>query len=265
MLNPLLIQLFGRDVIDRLENAGLESDDAIAQLDPEELSARAGLAPEVSRRVVALAVELCGTSRAPRARRSGATRGRSAKTGTRTKRKTKNKQAPAERAAASLDHAAAPSEPADAGPDEEDPNLPALQQSAYENVTFVDEAGLIAWMGFASRTGPEGSLLSSVADGILEPAAPSETAPSETAPPQAKTSASPGEPASPRPETASTANSNTVLLEGSFWGFGGRPHGGVTVSPASSEESRPENDPDTSRSEPARPVPFHRRRSHDGH
>jgi len=46
MLNPLLVQLFGRDVVDRLENAGLATDDAVAQLGPEELSTRADIAPD---------------------------------------------------------------------------------------------------------------------------------------------------------------------------------------------------------------------------
>ena len=240
MLNPLFIQLFGRDVVDRLEHAGLESDEAIAQLDAEALSTQAGIAPGVAQRVVDLAVELWGPHRPQRARRGGTTKARSSKSGTRPKRKTRDEPVPADRlgpagrAAAPSGRTAAPSEPDEKAADEESPEVPMLQQSGYENITFVDEAGLIAWMGFASRTGPEGSLLSGVADGILEPASSS-----EPDPPLPRASVSSPAPAASRPGTATPANSNTVILEGSFWGFGGRPHGGVTVSPASSGESRP--------------------------
>lgn len=260
MLNPLLIQLFGRDVVDHLEDAGLDSEQAIARLGAEDLGVRADLTPDIARRVVALAVELSGTSGAPRARRGASTTARKAKPAPRTKRKSRAKPAPAQpdapldRAAAPVERSAAPSDPVDSDPDEEDPAPPVLQQTAHEDFTFVDEAGLIAWMGFASRTGAEGSLRSSVADGILEPAAPS-----QADPPRSPTPAAGSEPASPRPESPTPGNSNSVLLEGSFWGFGGRPHSGVTVSPASCDEA------DRSRSQPARPVPFHRRRSHDGH
>jgi hypothetical protein len=265
MLNPLLIQLFGRDVVDRLENAGLATDDAVAQLGPEELSTRADIAPDVARRVAALAVELCASSRPSRARRGGASRPRSTKAGARQKRRTSDKPAPADPVAPS-ERAAAPSGPVDPPADEEGTEIPVVQQSAGEIDAFVDEAGLIAWMfvdeagliawmGFAGRSGPEGALLSSVADGILEPASPRAAAPSQ-------------------PATAAPARSGAVTIEGTFWGFGSRPHGGVTVS-ASSDTPRPDGAADESEdsdstlsdsdSTLSRPVPFYRRRSHDGH
>jgi hypothetical protein len=255
MLNPLLVQLFGRDVVDRLENAGLTTDDAVARLDAAELSTRAGIAPDIARRVVALAAESSAPRRTSRPRRSAAAKPRSPKAGGRRKRRTSDKPAPAapvvpsERAAAPV-KPADPVESADPAADEEGAEIPVLQQSAGEIDAFVDEAGLIAWMGFAARTGPEGSLVSSVADGILEP-----DPEREPAPPQPATTTAP-------------ERSRAVTLEGSFWGFGSRPHGGATISPTVSDAPRPESagdDSDIPESPMARPVPFHRRRSHDGH
>lgn len=261
MLNPLLVQLFGRDVVDRLEKAGLATDDAVAELAPEELSTRADIAPDVAGRVAALAVELCASSRPARPRRGGASKPRSTKAGARQRRRTSARRtpaepvAPSERAAAPSDpvapseRAAAPSGPVDPQADEENTEIPVVQQTPGEIDAFVDEAGLIAWMGFAARSGPDGALLSSVADGILGPASPGAEAPSQ-------------------PATAMPARSSAVTIEGSFWGFGSRPHGGVTISPASSDAPRPESaadEPEDSDSTPLRPVPFHRRRSHDGH
>jgi len=270
MLNPIFIQLFGRDVIDRLEEAGIESDDAVAGLGAEKLSSQAGIEPEVARRVVALAVELCASSRPARARRGGASRSRSRKAGARKKRPADETTAPAdpiapsERAAApaGLADIASPFDPADPAADDEIPEMPALQESQGDFDAFVDEAGLIAWMGFASRIGPEGSLRSSVAEGILEPAAHP-----ESDQPQFAADPSPLE-STARPATRSPAGHGVITLEGSFWEFGSRPHGGVTISPDSTVDPDPEgarDDSAGSRSNSLRPVPFYRRRSHDGH
>ncbi len=253
MLNPLLVQLFGREVVDRLEKAGLATDDAVARLGPEELGTRAGLSPDLARRVAALAVEVRGLSAPPSARRGGVTRPRSKKPRARGTRRKSEPAAPND-PVASFEKAAAPAGPADRPADqdadrpvdEESVEAPALQHSEQEIDAFVDEAGLIAWMGFAARTGPRGSLLSSVADGILEPASPKEPTPSASA---------------PTPPGAMT-------LEGSFWSFGSRPHRGVTVSPTPSDAPQPENPGDAHGgpgSSPSHPVPFHCRRSHDGH
>ena len=255
MLNPLLVQLFGREVVDRLEKAGLATDDAVARISPEELGTRAGISPNLAQRVIALAMEVCGSSAPPPAPRGGVTRPRSTKSRARGKQRKSEQPSPSE-PVAPFERAAAPAGPADRPADqdadrpadEESVDEPALQHSEQEIDAFVDEAGLIAWMGFAARTGPRGSLLSSVADDILEPASPEEP---------------------PPPTSASVpARPDAVTLEGSFWSFGSRPHRGVTVSPTPSDAPQPENPKDAhggSGSSPSRPVPFHRRRSHDGH
>ena len=261
MLNPLLIQLFGRDVVDRLEHAGLQSDEAVAQLAADELSRRVGITPDVAGRVIALVVELCAEQR-PGEARGAAARTRSARGGARPKRQPRPQRAPADPVVPS-ERAAAPSGPADSDTDEESLEMLALQEDTQEIDAFVDEAGLIAWMGFASRTGAESSLLSGVAEGILNPASPH-----DQDPPQSATAAASHAATASRPTSAVTAGAAVVTLEGSFWEFGSRPHPGVTVSPVPAREQRPQTDDDESevaRSRPVLPVPFHRRRSHDGH
>ncbi|HET6279212.1 MAG TPA: hypothetical protein VFG08_10550, partial [Candidatus Polarisedimenticolia bacterium] len=161
------------------------------------------------------------------------------------------------------ERAAAPSGPADSDTEDESLAMLALQEDTQEIDAFVDEAGLIAWMGFASRTGAESSLLSGVSEGILEP-----DSPRDRNQPQHSTTAAAQAADALRTEAVVTTSGAAVTLEGSFWEFGSRPHPGVTVLPAAAQEQRPrigEDEPDSAGSTPVLPVPFHRRRSHDGH
>jgi hypothetical protein len=248
MLNPLLVQLFGREVVDRLEKAGLSTDEAVGRLGPEALCERAAIPPEVARRVIALASELS----APRTARPAKARPRAGRT--RAGVQGGRPQLPAQadpialsgRAAAPADPAVADEEP----PTRDAPEAAALQHAQEQTIdAFVDEAGLIAWMGLAARAGTEASLIASVAEGILEP------------PPSRRPS--------PAPQHAGRSRGTTaVTIEGSFWHFGSRPHGGNIIAPAPAGAPS-EGNPDTTNA-PAgsalpRPVPFHRRRSHDGH
>ena len=59
MLNPLFTQLFGREVVDRLDRAGFESNADIAEAGENAVSVRAGLDELTSQRLVALASETC--------------------------------------------------------------------------------------------------------------------------------------------------------------------------------------------------------------
>ena len=57
MLNPLLIQLFGREVIERLAEAGFESCATIADAGVERLAEDGGITPILARRIIAVAME----------------------------------------------------------------------------------------------------------------------------------------------------------------------------------------------------------------
>ncbi len=57
MLDPLLVQLFGRDVTDRLALAGYEDTAAVARVSAEELAEDSGIGTALARRIIAVAVE----------------------------------------------------------------------------------------------------------------------------------------------------------------------------------------------------------------
>src|SRR5712692_5519681 len=57
MLNALLVQLFGREVIDHLALAGFDSSEAIAGAGAERLAEEGGIALALARRIVAVAME----------------------------------------------------------------------------------------------------------------------------------------------------------------------------------------------------------------
>ena len=57
MLDSLLVQLFGREVTDRLAQAGFDNTDSIARVNAERLAEEASIAPALARRIIAVAVE----------------------------------------------------------------------------------------------------------------------------------------------------------------------------------------------------------------
>ncbi len=57
MLSAVLVQLFGRDVIDRLTLAGFDSADAIASAGSERLAEESGVPVALARRIIAVASE----------------------------------------------------------------------------------------------------------------------------------------------------------------------------------------------------------------
>ena len=57
MLDPLLVQLFGREVTDKVAQAGFDSTDSLARVNAEWLAEEAGIAPALARRIIAVAVE----------------------------------------------------------------------------------------------------------------------------------------------------------------------------------------------------------------
>src|SRR2546427_328288 len=142
----LLVQLFGREVLDCLARAGFDDEVAIVRAGVDRLASESGIPLSVAQRIVAVVAETRGSAPAPGAateeepadaprepRRRKPVAGRSAI------KKTATRPAAAARPAS---------------PDPGDP--------------FVDDAALVTWMGFSSKTA-SGRLSFSVADGILDP------------------------------------------------------------------------------------------------
>ncbi len=126
----LLVQLFGREVLDRLARAGYGDESAIATAGPDLLASTSGVSLPLARRIVAVVQEARGPATKPPPT-------------PRSARRRKGPSAPA-----------APKRP-ERRVDDTDP--------------FVDDVALVTWMGFTSRTS-SGRLSCSVADRILDPA-----------------------------------------------------------------------------------------------
>jgi len=194
----LLVQLFGREVLDRLARAGFDDEAAIARVGPDRLAAESGISLPVAQRIVAVVEETRGPSP-----------GAQTKTDGEPARPPRRRKAPGPRPASKTPATRLEAAPAPMDKAKDDP--------------FVDDVALVTWMGFSSKT-PSGRLTFSVADGILdtarrEPPAHEEArggAPEEAPvpPPITATTGTPsraqGGPGTPPPRT----------LPGSFWSFG---------------------------------------------
>jgi hypothetical protein len=159
MLSALLIQLFGRDVIDRLARTGFDTTEAIARAGVDRLSDEGGIPASLARRIIAVAVETPVADEpepepagAPpkRAKVKSAARGR--KPGT---------TRPDPRTAPDLDGPTGPD--TGAVPDDETSGWPTNSLDP-----FVDDVGLVSFMGLAARGGPSSSSKFSVAEEILD-------------------------------------------------------------------------------------------------
>jgi hypothetical protein len=144
----ILVQLFGRETLDVLERAGFKEESEIVAAGSGYLAAATGIALPVAQRIVAVIEETLGRASAPRSKSSRApkapTRGKPVKTARLApKAKTARKTAK---------DAAKPAKPP-ASPEDADP--------------FVDDVGLVSWMGFSAKTS-SGRSPFSVADGILD-------------------------------------------------------------------------------------------------
>ena len=178
----LLVQLFGREVLDSLARAGYGDEAAIAAAGPDRLASTSGVSLPMAQRIVAVVQEARAPSaepgRAPREQR---------------RRKT------AATAAPKRPEPRVEAVPLKTGPDEMDP--------------FVDDVALVSWMGFSSKTS-SGRLTFSVADRILDPLRPGPPA-TEEPPPSAIAPAADIPPAAPARDATPRRT-----LPGSFWSFG---------------------------------------------
>lgn len=203
-----LAQLFGQDVVDRLASAGYDSGLAIAHAGPERLSSEAGVPLPLARRIVAVAMEEAEGIEEVAAQGETATGKRPARPG-RPRRTAKKPESRSEVAATGG---------AGERTDDSDP--------------FVDEVGLVTWMGFSAKHGAAGVVPFSVADGILDPPGPAVGTGSEGTPSPAAENPRSGE------KTAVAAAS------GSFWSFGVDPRQSEENGPAAGKkEDRPAGSP----------------------
>ena len=179
----LLIQLFGREVLDRLARAGYGDESAIAAAGPDRLASTSGVSLPLAQRIVAVVQEALGpgtdrsqTPRAARRRKASSVPGGS-------KRQERRVEAV----------------PTKENPDDVDP--------------FVDDVALVTWMGFTSKSS-SGRLSFSVADRILDPVRPEPSA-TEDPPSPPATPVTESRPSSPAQDGAPRRT-----LPGSFWSFG---------------------------------------------
>jgi len=178
----LLIQLFGREVLDRLARAGYGDESTIAAAGPDRLASTSGVSLPLAQRIVAVVQEALepGTepSRPPRAAR--------------------RRKAPSAPAASKRQERRVEAVPTKETPDDVDP--------------FVDDVALVTWMGFTSKN-TSGRLSFSVADRILDSVHPEPSA-TEDSPSQRATPVSEPRPSSPAQDVPRRT------LPGSFWSFG---------------------------------------------
>jgi hypothetical protein len=143
----LLVQLFGRDILDRLARSGFDDVGSIARAGPERLAADSGISASQAKRIIAVVEEMLDPSVAP----VTSLESEPVDPAPQRKRRRPQPRRPASKAPARKPDA----EPPAAGTGMADP--------------FVDDVALVAWMGFSSNT-TSGRTPFSVADGILDPA-----------------------------------------------------------------------------------------------
>jgi hypothetical protein len=304
----LLIQLFGREVMDGLLQCGFDTNDAIAHAGPELLAEEAEIPLPLARRIVAVAMEsqALDEQAPPPAPSAGPAALSSAPPASSKKPARGKRAAPAADPTSSQEHVRRPlrrphspltASPATkaGGPEEEEITEPQDEtpDRQLDREPFVDDAGLVSWMGFSSRT--SGSRMISVADTILDlreqhadeepapraghPALAAEAIPLEpsgTPSRLAAPAARPDVPAPPARPIAPTAPARPIapasaarplgpapspresrLVGGSFWSFGGaRRQSGAGPAP---EDAAPDAPP-----APAPGGKAPRRRSSDG-
>jgi hypothetical protein len=141
---------------------------------------------------------------------------------------------------------------------------------------FVDEVGLVSWMGSAARGVSAPAAAFAVADEILDPGPPrlppDRPEPLTAAPsPPAKPSRPPEAtepPASPVAPVSGSRSRGPMLVEGSFWSFGSLPDrapGGRTTGEAGERRPRSGAADDSARETSGGASSTPRRRSQDGH
>jgi hypothetical protein len=268
----LLIQLFGREVVEQLSLAGFDSSDAISRAGAEGLAQQGGIPLPLARRIVAVAAEArisdaevrqeavspAPAPAAPPAKRTRRSAGGPA--GGRSSREREPAQAPAPEPAidTAIGMATATDDATDSLAADEPPLEPEGRLPDGESDPFVDDAGLVSWLGFALAPGVQQSASFPVADAILDPARPAIVTQKVAAPAsqEAELPRTPENPVEARPQGAS------------FWSFGLLPtHAQGDKRPAPEKASTNRREQDRRQGGPGQLAahPIYRRRAHDGH
>lgn len=187
MLNPLLIQLFGREVIETLAGAGFESCASIADAGVERLAEESGITPILARRIIAVAmeepreaddpseaaiepepaaaIEIAVEPEAPvKSKTAAAPRATSASKSARKRPAASREQERRRPAVVARPTGAA----ANAGAKAKAATEPKIEMKPPEPDPFVDEVGLVRWMGLAGMGGGGLDRSITVADEILD-------------------------------------------------------------------------------------------------
>lgn len=222
----LLVQLFGRDILDRLAGAGFDGPAAIARAGADRLAAEGGIPIALARRLAAVVEESNGPGPGVQEER------RPGKTGARTRGEARTLAAAATPPAAA---AASPTPQAEASPARDQPE---------EGDPFVDDVALVSWMGLSARR-PTGRLAFTVSDAILDPV-------EHDGPPSAQGDRpQPAERDGPQPhqgdrpppaETRVEKPERPRTLTGSFWSFGRPVEATLPLAPTSTPRRRKHDD-----------------------
>lgn len=211
MLSALLVQLFGREPIDRLAAAGYATAESITAAGPERLAEEGGIPIALARRIIAVAAEEQGEP--DPATDAGEANASGKPAGDEKPAEERHVRRPFRRPQSDLaSRERGPRKQAGKAGTKVKQKPPPADESPIDANPFVDDVGLVAWMGFAANrgAGPGGGW--SVSDAILQSPAP-EPEPAEEIPPP-RTEILP-------PPTAAAAQPGAPVVEGSFWAFGG--------------------------------------------
>ena len=178
MLNALLIQLFGREVVEKLAEAGFESCARIADAGVDRLAEKSGITETLARRIIAVAMEEPqeadeapegdvaleipvaaeaafapeATSRPEAGPATKAARKRSGSSGDEPRPQAARKSGPGAGAAAKAKPVP----------------RPKIEIATEDADPFVDDVGLVRWMGLAGMDGGYREMSITVADEILD-------------------------------------------------------------------------------------------------
>ncbi len=226
MLDTLLIQLFGREVTDRLTRAGFDSTEAIVRTSAGELADEAGIAPALARRIIAVAAESGPLTENEPSTELPVDHHEAAPT---TQLVDRHVRRPFKRPISNLTSQANPPEGATPAATEPVPAPsaamhpaaapPAVAKEAaqpvtspsgspqprFDGVAFIDDAGLISSLGAAFGRGHPSRLSISVAEEILDAPPPVGQAP---------------EARQPVVRTPPAVDPEQPIVKGSFWSFG---------------------------------------------
>jgi hypothetical protein len=264
MLDPLLVQLFGREVTDRLAQAGFDSTDSIARVNAELLAEESGIAPSLARRIIAVAIESdrpppnAGLNEAaPRPGPNEAARsaGPDESASNDEPHADRRVRRPFRRPQSPLASPSPSGDPGGGGVEvgRDEPALPP------RGAPYVDDAGLIFSIGNAIRSGRPPGMTIAVAEEILDPPpAPSKEAPVALPPG--------GESQAKITSTQKAPVTKPALLDGSFWSFGRwSPRRPPSKNQSDSSRSAAGKKAGERKGGPAPPTaPVPRRRSGDG-